>query len=1415
MDLQKIIYIGVDYSLPESPNFLGDEVGDMSGHSWRSACFSIVACLALCLGLIAIPAMAQSVSTGTVVGQVLDPQGAAVVGAVVTLIDKSTNTPRSTTSNDTGRYIFIDVPPSNYDLTVAKDGFSQTKILNQTVTVGQQLTLEVKLKVGAASETVEVTAALGAQLQTMNATVGETVTGASLTLLPNFGRDASTLATLQPATNPSGETAGANYDQNSFMLNGANNTNDMDGSMNIYTPSFGSSSAASTSTLTNTSVPTGVLPTPVESIEEFKTNTNNQTADFVGAAGAQVMMVTKKGTDTFHGTAYWYYTDSVFGGANTWDNNFNGLPITSNHQNRFGGNAGGPISKNFMGGKWYLFGEYDGRRYPNAETFTASVPTATLRAGVVGIRTTQNGVNTVQYVNTNSAPVTVGGVTYPVSTFCGPAGNQTCDPLGLGINPTMSSIWSTYMPLPNESHGGDTINTLGYASVLSLPQTDNFGVIRLDHDFGSKWHWNLVYNYYHLNNTTASQVDIGGFFPGDTFGQARAQSARPQVPNLYSTELTWNVSNNVTNDLHVSYLRNFWQWVDSGIPPQLGNLGGVLEPGGETSTPQAPYNVNNQSTRTRFWDGQDKMVRDDITILHGNHLLQLGGLYQRNYLQHQRNDNGGTIQDSPFPVYLSTNASAVIDYTNALPQPCGVIQTNCLGADTSVANYERYYDEALGILSQTQDLYPRTGNLLTVESLGTPALEQSVVSTYNMYFTDSWHLKPSFTLTYGLGYQIELPPYEINGTQITMVDQNDVPITTEQYLSETYQAGIKGQIYNPLIGFASVKNVAGEKALGGEKYPYNPFYKGLSPRISFAWNPTYDSGFMGNLLGHGKTVVRAGYSRIYGRLNGVDLILVPLLAPGFLQPVVCQGPVGYGPSSGTCAGTTGVKATPSTAFRIGDPTAGFSGFTAPLPTVATNLPQPFFPGVAGQASAGAGEALDPDFQPSHSDEIDLTIQRELPGRWIMEVGYIGRRLRNEYQPINISAVPYMLTLGGQTFAQAWAAMYNEVNQGQPIAAQPWFESALGGAGSPYCHQNMPGTMTPFASCTQAVSVLENSNINASSGIAPAVYDTWQDLSPNFTFGRSMPSSPNCVNQLVPSINSTNPVPVCQQVNGIGINTTLGYGNYNGVFVSLTSADWHGLTARSNFTWGRSLGTQSTVQATSEFTVPDPWDLHNGYGPQPFDIRFLYNLTMLYQPAWFKGQHDWKGHLLGGWSFAPLFTARSGQPLAVNVGEGNGADCQGFGESDCNFFASDEGAVFTGNSAVNTARGAGTTTHSIVVSGLTGSNGNPANGGAGLNEFANPAAVYSSFRAPILGIDHNPASFAMRGLSTWNLDFTLSKEFSITERMGIRFTVQVTNILNHNQLGDPFLEVNDPADFGVLGGEISPPRQMEFGLRFHF
>ncbi|HXN65983.1 MAG TPA: carboxypeptidase regulatory-like domain-containing protein [Candidatus Acidoferrales bacterium] len=1353
----------------------------------RFAFFGLaLVCAVALMGFSAGPVWGQSgVSTGTVVGQVLDASGATVAGATVTLTDKATGASRVSTTSDTGRYVFTEVPLGIYDITVSKEGFSQAKVADQQVQVGQSLTVNVGLKVGSASTTIEVTASAGAELQSMNATVGDTISGDAIVQLPNVTRETTALATLQPATTRGGNVAGAISDQNTYQLDGANNSNDMDGQGSVYNQSFVNNATCGP--------PNGTMPSPAESIEQFKVATNNMTADFNGSSGGQISMVTKRGTNQFHGSLYDYYLSSTFGGANTWSNNRLGEPINSDHYSRFGASAGGPIVPfKFLGGKWYIFGNYEGFRFPQAIEFTGLVPSALFRQGIVQI---PNGTNPPLQYNLN--PTTTAGIA-PAVCPSGP-----CDPRGLGLNGIVNTLWSKYEPISNDpsctgvsSSVCDQLNTLGYRAPLNLPQSSNFGVVRIDHDFGEKWHLNATYHYYKNVVTTTSQVDIGGALPGDTLGDPVAKSIRPVVPSLYSAGLTTNITSNTTNDLHYNFLRNFWQWTDQTPIPQLPGLGGALEIGGETATPLVPFNVNSQSTRQRFWDGQDHTVRDDISILHGNHLLQFGVLYQRNFDYHERNDNGGGILNQP--VYIISSGTG-INYAGYIPSTVPAAQNS---------NWEKLYDEVLGIVSQPQDLYTRSGPNLALNPAGTPMFDQSIIPTYNEYFSDTWHMKPSFTLTMGLGYQIEMPPYELNGKQVELVDQSGNLVNAQDYLSETYKQAVQGKIYNPVLGFATVANVG-----KGLKYPYNPFYKGLSPRLSMAWNPSFDEGILGYVVGHNKTVIRAGYSRIFGRLNGVDLVLVPLLGTGLGQPVSCIGASNSGPQ---CAGTGTVN--PTTAFRIGT-----DGLTAPLPAVTPTLPQPFYPGVNGNAAAGAGEVLDPNFRPSKSDEIDLTIQRELPGKSILEIGYIYRKISNEYQPLDLVAVPYMLNMGGQTFENAYANLYTQLAGGAAASAvtpQPFFETALGGASSAYC--------TGFTSCTAAVASKESSKLVGNN----QVYDIWQDLTPSvshpngFIFGRSMASSPTCANTLVQSINPTTPVPVCNQMTGIGDNTSLGYGVYNGAFVSFSTAAWHGLTARSNFTWSRALGTQGVVQASSELTTADPWNIRNEYGPQGFDIPFLYNLSMVYQPPFYKNQHGAMGRLLGGWSFDPIFTAQSGAPLPVYDGTGYGATgngaCEAYGEADCSAFYSSEQSVFASAAGVATARGAGNSEQNIGNITATNPqsvaiNGNPSNhNGTGLNMFANPIAVYNSFRVPILGIDNNTGGAGpLRGMPTWNLDMSIAKDIFVTERYHMQLVFTGVNVLNHDQLSNPTLNLAVPQSFGVITGQANGPRQIEFGARFQF
>src|SRR5580765_1830356 len=469
----------------------------------------------------------QAVSSGTVAGTVTDPSGGAVVGASVTLTDTATNVPRSAATNDTGRYFFASVNPGTYNLSVNKTGFRVSKLLNQLVTVGASLTLNVVMELGSVAETVEVTVTTGAELQTLNATVGNAINGDLLKSLPSIGRDSSTFVTLQPGVSPDGSVAGAVVDQSSFMLDGGQNTNDMDGSMQVYTPSFGGDPTGGIVSNSIGGAPTGVMPTPLDSVEEFKVNTANQTADFNSSAGAQVQVVTRRGTNSWHGTGYEYYFNNGFN-ANTWDNKSvapaDGGPLKQPyyHYNRFGAAAGGPIiPKKILGGETYFFGNFEGFRWNNSQTYEVVVPSANMRAGIL----TFNGVD----YNLNSG------------TNCGPGGNVACDPRGLGINPLVQQMWNTFEPVGNDpgcsgsaSQGSlsgsrcDGVNTIGFKSNVALPYRSDFAVARIDHDFGPKWHFTASYRYYRLVKGTTNQIDVGGFFPGDKLGTMSSLSVRPQ-----------------------------------------------------------------------------------------------------------------------------------------------------------------------------------------------------------------------------------------------------------------------------------------------------------------------------------------------------------------------------------------------------------------------------------------------------------------------------------------------------------------------------------------------------------------------------------------------------------------------------------------------------------------------------------------------------------------------------------------------------------------------------------------------------------------------------------------------------------------------------------------------------------------------
>jgi hypothetical protein len=292
--------------------------------------------------------------------------------------------------------------------------------------------------------------------------------------------------------------------------------------------------------------------------------------------------------------------------------------------------------------------------------------------------------------------------------------------------------------------------------------------------------------------------------------------------------------------------------------------------------------------------------------------------------------------------------------------------------------------------------------------------------------------------------------------------------------------------------------------------------------------------------------------------------------------------------------------------------------------------------------------------------------------------------------------------------------------------------------------------------------------------------------------------------------------VGQQLTALELSTSNGYGNYNAAFFTFTARDWHGLTARSNFTWGRAMGTGIVNQSGSSSTVIDPWNIDANYGPQSFDIKFVYNLSMLYRTPFFRAQKGVIGRVLGGWSISPLFTAQSGAPLQVSVTTGSNSNAQAFGEVYGNGNTANENAVliapFTGGNSAH---------YNVTVPSGCGLNGNPSRGGSGINLFEDPNAICAQFRRPILGLDvRDGGAGVIRGFPTWNLDATVAKEIRATERISATLLIQFSNLLNHFQPANPSMNIDSPQTWGVVTNQATSAnglqaRQMEFGLRIRF
>jgi hypothetical protein len=296
--------------------------------------------------------------------------------------------------------------------------------------------------------------------------------------------------------------------------------------------------------------------------------------------------------------------------------------------------------------------------------------------------------------------------------------------------------------------------------------------------------------------------------------------------------------------------------------------------------------------------------------------------------------------------------------------------------------------------------------------------------------------------------------------------------------------------------------------------------------------------------------------------------------------------------------------------------------------------------------------------------------------------------------------------------------------------------------------------------------------------------------------------------------------------GFSLNASSGYGNYNAGFITLRMNDYHGVTLQQNLTYSKTLGTGAVTQSTSSYTADDPFNIGEMYGVQSWDRKYIYNVFVVYQPPYYKGQQGVLGHLLGGWNFSPIFAAGSGAPLYCNTG----TNAQSFGGADGSSFTDAEQCLLTGSSpsisqygnvsgGTDTSVGPGGSQVATSVAKCVNANCtaiNPKGVPVGINIFSNPIAVYNQFHNPILGINlRDGGQGQLRGLPYWNMDLSVRKNIKITERLNTEFQFLFLNVLNHMQFADPTLNATSPTSWGVFNTQGNTPRQMEFGLRVNF
>ena len=647
---------------------------------------------------------ANSQATASLRGTIVDPSGAVIPDAAVTINSAENGAVRKSATDTQGEYSFLQLAPGSYKLVAEKPGFAVMAKSDIKLLVNTPATLDLKMSLSSTGEIVNV-ASEASQVNTTDASVGNPFSETQVRQLPLQTRNVVELLSLQPGVTTDGEVLGAHRDQNNITLDGADvNNNQNSGLVPQATGTGTGGYQGSNANGVNANAGfNGVLPIPLDSVQEFRVTVAGEGPNLGRSSGGQVALVTKSGTNQLHGSLYEYNRNTWFA-ANTWFNNHAGVPRQPLVRNQFGGSVGGKIVANRV----FYFLNYEQRDDASGISQVRAVPSDTLRQGLFQFKS--------------------GGVTQTLTQ----TDIKNVDPLTLGPDANILTVLQAYPSGNDPSFGEDGgLNFSGYRFNAPSHRSDHALVGKIDLHLDAAGKHTVSARSTFARNT---EDQIPAQFPG----QAPASTLRDNSKGV-AAQYTAILSPSVINVLNFGYTR-FGQSFTGQTGPLLfqTSLDPLLNPYARPSAQVLPTTG----------------INDGITWVKSKHTFTAGGSIS---IIHNNTSSYATS----FARY-GYGATELIglgaDIDNAISQYTGLP----LDDPTSAANG---MGAVLGLVNDDfhTDLFNRQGSYL---SAGTPQVRSFIEHDYSLYAGDTFRVTRELTLNFGVRWENFRPPYEAHGLQV-------------------------------------------------------------------------------------------------------------------------------------------------------------------------------------------------------------------------------------------------------------------------------------------------------------------------------------------------------------------------------------------------------------------------------------------------------------------------------------------------------------------------------------------------------------------------------------------------------------------------------------------------------------------------